>query len=141
MQHPSRSTRGFTLAELLVVMVILALLASLVFPQLFGKLESAEIKTAMVQLALVETALDNFRLDVHRYPTQAEGLKVLWEDPGNLERWKGPYLKKPLKEDPWGHPYVYKVPGPKKRPYDLLSLGLDGEPGGEDVNADISVWD
>lgn len=133
--------RGFTLIELLVVMVIIALLASLVAPKLFSKLGASKQKAAKAQIQMIETALDAFRLDVGRYPTTAEGLKVLWQDPGNIKGWDGPYLPKPVKADPWGNPYVYKSPGDNGKPYELKSLGADGKEGGTGENADISVWD
>ncbi len=136
-----RNKKGFTLIELLVVMVIIALLASLVAPKLFSKLGASKQKTAKAQIQMIETALDAFRLDVGRYPTTAEGLKVLWENPGNIKGWDGPYLPKPVKADPWGHPYVYKSPGDNGKPFDLKSLGADGKEGGEGENQDISVWD
>ncbi len=133
------NNKGFTLIELLVVMIIIGLLASLVAPKLFNKLESSKRKTAKAQIQMIETALDAFRLDVGRYPTTQEGLKVLWENPGNIKKWDGPYLPKPVKEDPWGNPYVYKSPG-EHGPYDLYSLGADGKPGGTGDNADITSW-
>jgi general secretion pathway protein G len=133
--------RGFTLIELLVVIVIIGLLSSLVAPKLFNKLSQAKVKTAKAQLSMISTALDAFKLDVGRYPTTKEGLKVLWENPGNIENWNGKYLPKPIKKDPWGHPYVYKQPGNNGEPYDLKSLGADGKEGGSGENKDISVWD
>jgi general secretion pathway protein G len=133
-------SRGFTLIELLVVIVIIGLLASLVAPKLFGKLEDAKVKTAKAQIAMISTALDAFKLDVGRYPTSQEGLKVLWENPGNIPNWHGKYLPKPITKDPWGHPYYYKSPGENGEPYDLKSFGADGKPGGEGENKDISVW-
>ncbi len=136
-----RKERGFTLIELLVVMVIIALLASLVAPKLFSKLGASKQKAAKAQIQMIETALDAFRIDVGRYPTTAEGLKVLWEDPGNIKGWDGPYLPKPVKSDPWGNPYVYKSPGENGKPFELKSLGADGKEGGTGENADISVWD
>ncbi len=134
-----KNNKGFTLIELLVVMIIIGLLASLVAPKLFNKLESSKRKTAKAQIQMIETALDAFRLDVGRYPTTQEGLKVLWKNPGNIKKWDGPYLPKPVKEDPWGNPYVYKSPG-EHGPYDLYSLGADGKPGGTGDNADITSW-
>ena len=100
--------KAFTLIEILIVITIIALMASLVAPKLFSKLESSKQKIAKTQIHLIENALDSFRLDVGRYPTTEEGLRVLWENPGNIEGWDGPYLPKPVKEDPWGHPYIYK---------------------------------
>lgn len=132
--------KAFTLIEILVVMVIIGLLASLVAPKLFSKLASSKQKVAKAQIHMIETALDAFKLDVGRYPTEDEGLKVLWENPG-IKGWDGPYLPKPVKSDPWGHPYIYKVPGKNGKPYELKSLGADGKEGGEGENRDISVWD
>ncbi len=141
MERRKRGEKGFTLIELLVVMVIIALLASLVAPKLFSKLGASKQKAAKAQIHMIETALDAFRLDVGRYPTTAEGLKVLWQDPGNIKGWDGPYLPKPVKADPWGNSYVYKSPGDNGKPYELKSLGADGKEGGTGENADISVWD
>ncbi len=132
--------KGFTLIEILIVMIIIGLLASLVAPKLFNKLEESKQKTAKAQIQMIETALDAFRLDVGRYPTTQEGLKVLWKNPGNIKNWDGPYLPKPIKTDPWGHPYIYKCPG-EHGPYDLYSLGADGKPGGTGENADITSWE
>jgi len=131
--------KGFTLIEILIVMIIIGLLASLVAPKLFNKLEFSKRKAAEAQIQMIETALDAFRLDVGRYPTTQEGLKVLWKNPGNIKNWNGPYLPKPIKDDPWGHPYIYKCPG-EHGPYDLYSLGADGKPGGTGDNADITSW-
>jgi general secretion pathway protein G len=135
-----RKRRGFTLIEILVVVAIIGLLASLVAPKLFNKLASSKRKIAKAQIELIGNALDAFRLDVGRYPTTEEGLKVLWKNPGNIPNWDGPYLPKPIKEDPWGHPYVYKSPG-EHGPYDLISYGADGKPGGTGENKDITSWE
>ena len=132
--------KAFTLVEILIVITIIALMASLVAPKLFSKLESSKQKIAKTQIHLIENALDSFRLDVGRYPTTEEGLRVLWENPGNIEGWDGPYLPKPVKEDPWGHPYIYKSPG-EHGEYDLYSLGADGKPGGKGENKDITSWE
>ena len=132
---------AFTLVELLVVIVIIALLSSLVAPKFFGKLDSAKVKTAYTQMQMLSQALDSFRLDVGRYPTTAEGLKVLWAKNSQIKNWDGPYLPKPVKEDPWGNPYHYKQPGKDGNPYDLYSLGSDGKEGGDDDAKDISVWE
>ena len=135
-----KEKKGFTLIEMLVVIIIIGLLASLVAPKLFNKLASSKQKVAKAQIEMVGTALDAFRLDVGRYPTTQEGLQVLWKDPGNIKKWDGPYLPKPIKEDPWGHPYIYKCPG-EHGPYDLYSLGADGKPGGTGENKDIVSWE
>jgi len=133
--------KAFTLIELLVVIVIIALLSSLVAPQLFGKLDNAKVKTTQAQMEIISSQLDSFKLDIGRYPTSEEGLKVLWDKNSDIDGWNGPYLKKPLKGDAWKKPYVYKFPGSNGNEYDLLSLGADGQVGGEDDKADISVWE
>lgn len=135
------NTKGFTLLEMLVVIVMIGLLASLVAPKLFHKLGKSKIKIAQAQIGLIETAADAFRLDVGRYPSEQEGLQILWIAPENLKMWDGPYLPKPPKADPWGTPFIYRSPGKNDRPYDILSLGGDGSEGGTGENADISVWD
>ncbi|MBX6424263.1 type II secretion system major pseudopilin GspG [Thermosulfurimonas sp. F29] len=136
--------RGFTLLELLVVLIILGLLAALVGPRVVGRLGKAKGEIARSQIALLEAALDQFRLDVGRYPTTEEGLRVLIEPPEDEEarsRWQGPYLKKrKIPVDPWGRPYHYRSPG-EHGEYDLWSYGADGQPGGEGENADITSWD
>ena len=131
--------RGFTLIELMIVIIIIGLLAGLVGPKLFGKLTQAKQKAAKAQIELFGTALDAFRLDVWRYPTTEEGLKALREKPSGVEEWKGPYLPKDIPLDPWGRPYLYKCPGDHGE-YDLLSYGLDGVEGGEGENQDIVSW-
>lgn len=131
--------RGFTLIEILVVMIIIGLLAALVGPKLFGKVSAAKLKAAKAQIELFGTALDALRLDVGRYPTTEEGLKALREKPSGMESWKGPYLPKEIPLDPWGRGYVYKSPG-EHGDYDLVSLGLDGVEGGEGENQDVVSW-
>ena len=135
-----KNKKGFTLIEILIVMVIIGLIASLVAPKLFNKLGESKQKTAKAQISMIETALDAFRLDVGRYPTTQEGLKILWDKSSNIPHWDGPYLPKPVKEDPWDHPYIYKCPG-EHGPYDLYSLGIDGKPGGTGENKDITSWE
>lgn len=131
--------RGFTLLELLVVMVIIGLLASYVGPKFFSQIGKSEIKAARAQIDALEKALDQYRLDVGRYPTTDQGLNALIERPSGEQRWSGPYLKKAVPLDPWGRPYVYRQPG-EHGEYDLLSLGKDGQPGGTGEAADITNW-
>ncbi|MCF8191987.1 MAG: type II secretion system major pseudopilin GspG [Burkholderiales bacterium] len=127
---------GFTLLELLVVVVIIGLLASFVAPRYFGQLGKSEVQVARAQIQAIADALDQFRLDVGRYPTTTEGLAALTQAlPGEV-RWRGPYLKKDAPADPWGRAYVYRAPG-ERGDYDLLSLGKDGRPGGEGEAADL----
>lgn len=135
-----RRQGGFSLIELLIVMVIIGLLASLVGPTLFKKVGGAKQKTAKAQIEMIGTALDSYRLDTGRYPSTEQGLVALVEQPEGEESWDGPYLKKSVPQDPWGHEYIYKQPGDHGE-YDLSSLGLDGEVGGEDENQDINSWE
>lgn len=130
------SSRGFTLIELLVVLVILTLLAGLVGPKVLDQLGGAKAKTARVQIGELEQAADLFKLDVGRYPTDAEGLRALAERPATASGWNGPYLKKGLPTDPWGNGYQYKFSGSNGNP-DIFSLGADGRPGGDGEAADI----
>jgi general secretion pathway protein G len=134
-----RRQRGFTLVEILVVVIILGLLVALVGPRLWGRVSGAKQKAAKAQIELFGTALDTFRLDVGRYPTAEEGLKALREKPSGAERWQGPYLSKEIPVDPWDNPYVYKCPG-EHGDYDLISYGLDKTEGGEGENQDIVSW-
>ena len=135
-----RNSDGFTLVELLVVMIIIGLLAALVGPRFIRQEEKAKIKATKAQIELLGTALDTFRLDVGRYPATEEGLEALRTKPGGLERWDGPYLKKDLPVDPWGKAYAYKSPG-EHGPFDIVSYGADGAPGGEGDNRDITSWE
>jgi len=138
MKTNSRNS-GITLIELLVVMVIIAMFATLVGQRLFRNVERARETAAKAQVSEFETVLDVFRLDVGRYPSTDEGLQALRVRPGNLEKWDGPYLKKDVPLDPWGHPYVYRNPG-QHGDYDLLALGADGQEGGEGQAADVVNW-
>ena len=135
-----RREEGFTLLELLIVLSILGLLATLVGPQLIGYLGRAKADTARLGIEQLRTSLDLFRLDVGRYPLQSEGLAALVERPGSAPNWRGPYLeKREAIVDPWGKPFVYVIPG-KHKTYDLYSLGADNTPGGEGENADLTNW-
>jgi general secretion pathway protein G len=130
---------GFTLLELLVVIVIIGLLAGLVAPRYFDQVSKSNTKIAKAQINALEKALDQYRLDVGGYPTTEQGLAALDTRPQNLEKWGGPYLKKTVPTDPWGAPYVYKSPG-EHGEYDLSSLGSDGQPGGTGEAADVTSW-
>ena len=134
-----RGGKGFTLVEILVVIIIIGLLAALVGPKLFGKVTGAKQKAAKAQIELFGTALDAFRLDVGRYPTTEEGLKALREIPSGVENWRGPYLPKEIPSDSWGRRYIYKCPG-EHGEYDIISYGADGVQGGEGENQDIVSW-
>ena len=131
-----RHSQGFTLIELLVVLVILTLLAGLVGPRVLDQLGGAKSKTAKIQINEIEQSLDLFKLDVGRYPSDAEGLRALVERPATAQGWTAPYLKKGLPNDPWGAAYLYKNPGRNGGP-DVFSLGADGKPGGDGENADV----
>ena len=135
-----RNDKGFTLAELMVVVVIIGLLAGIVLPKIFGHLGTAKENTAKSQIESIGAALDSFRLDIGRYPTTQEGLQALQTNPG-LDKWKGPYLKKEkIPKDPWDKDYVYQSPG-THGDYDMMSYGRDGSPGGEGEDKDIVSWE
>ena len=137
--------RGFTLIEIMVVVIILGLLAVLVAPRVIGKLAVAKDKAARAQIELLGTALDSYRLDNGSYPSSQQGLDALWAKPVTSpepRNWAGPYLKKRVPQDPWGNAYIYRSPGESNPDsYDLVSLGSDGSPGGEGENADIKSWE
>lgn len=128
---------GFTLLELLVVMVIIGLLVSYVGPRYFNQLGKSEVKAAKAQINAFQKALDVYRLDNGSYPDQQLGLNALLAAPQGATKWNGPYLQKAIPNDPWDHPYIYRIPG-EKAEYDLISYGADGRPGGTDENADIT---
>ena len=132
-----RFAKGFTLLELLVVLLILGLLAALVGPRMLGNVGKSEVKVARAQIVALETALENYRLDMGRYPTTEEGLQALEKPPSGDSRWSGPYLRKAVPADPWGHAYQYRFPG-EKGDFDLLSLGRDGRAGGSGEDADLT---
>lgn len=138
-KRPKNAMHGFTLLELLVVMVIIGLLAAYVGPKYFSQVGKSEVKMAQAQIDALEKALHQYRLDVGSYPTTEQGLAALITSPNNEPRWLGPYLSKAPPPDPWGRPYLYKYPGDQQE-FDLLSLGRDGQPGGEGEAADITNW-
>ncbi|VTU40523.1 PilD-dependent protein PddA [Variovorax sp. PBS-H4] len=137
--HPGSSSKGFTLLELLVVLVIVGLLAGIVGPRLFGNVSKSEITTAKAQIDVLGKALDQYRLDVGRYPSSQEGLAVLMRAAPGDSRWQGPYLRKEVPLDPWGMPYQYKFPSSRQADdFELYSFGPDKSPGGSGDNADIA---
>lgn len=131
---------GFTLLELLVVMVIIGLLAGYVGPKYFAQIGKSEVKTAKAQLDSLSKALDQYRLDNGHYPSNENGLTALNTAPADEEKWKGPYLQKKTPNDPWGKSYQYRYPG-EHGEYDLWSFGNDGVAGGNDEAADVSNWE
>jgi general secretion pathway protein G len=131
--------KGFTLLELLVVMVIIGLLAGYVGPKYFSQIGKSEIKVARAQIDAFDKALDQYRLDTGHYPNTSQGMNALMVKPANEPKWDGPYLKKALPSDPWGNAYQYRQPG-EHGEYDLYSYGKDGQAGGEGENADITNW-
>ena len=127
--------RGFTLLELLVVIVIIGLLAGYVAPRYFAQVGKSEVQAARAQIDALDKALDQYRLDTRRYPSTEQGLQALVERPAGEARWNGPYLRKAVPSDPWGNPYVYRNAGDG---VDILSYGRDGRPGGSELDADIA---
>ncbi len=137
--HSPRTTDGFTLLELLVVLVIIGLLVGYVAPRYFAQVGKSEVKVARAQIKSLEDALDQYRLDVGHYPSTQQSLSALNEQPSGESRWQGPYLRKALPNDPWGHPYQFRSPG-EHGEYDLWSFGRDGQAGGTGEDADIVSW-
>jgi general secretion pathway protein G len=134
-QRPA--TAGFTLVELLLVLVILALIGGLVLPGIIGKAEGAKVKAASSQISRLAMAVESYYLDTGTTP---ESLDLLVQDSGNVGGWNGPYVKTSSLKDPWGREYVYEYPG-EHGDFDIYSLGADGQPGGEGKNADINSWE
>lgn len=140
-RRPARS--GFTLIEIMVVIVVIAILATLVAPNIFQHVGAAKSATAKSQIEMLGTALDAYRLDNGHYPTTQQGLDALWQMPtiDPPTNWRGPYLRKPVPLDPWGAAYIYLSPGQvNPTGYDLLTYGADGKPGGTGEDADITSW-
>jgi general secretion pathway protein G len=135
----SPGTGGFTLLELLVVIVIIGLLAGYVAPRYFSQVGKSEVQVTRAQIDALEKALDQYRLDARHYPTTEQGLEALVTRPANEPSWDGPYLRKAVPKDPWGRPYLYRNPG-EKGEFDILSLGRDGKPGGTAEDADVGNW-
>ncbi len=136
---PVRLRRGFTLLELLVVMVIIGLLAAYVGPKYFSQVGKSEVKTVRAQIVGFEKALQQYRLDVGSLPSTEQGLQALMTKPANVAKWDGPYLEKALPADPWGQAYLYVAPGEHSE-FDISSTGRDGRPGGDGIDADVTNW-
>ncbi len=140
--HPTKDA-GYSLLEILIVLAIMGLLATLVAPRLFGQFDQAKVTAAKAQAKSLRLALDSFKLDTGRYPTEQEGLTVLIEAPQSGSNvWFGPYIDGELPNDPWGNSFIYQTPkldanGRELSPY-VISLGADNAPGGDGNNADIS---
>ena len=144
MSSTPEKSRGFTLIEMLVVITVIAILASLVTPMVFRNVGDAKVSAARAQVEVFGLALDAYRLDTDYYPSTAQGLEALRRQPAGApaaRNWRGPYLKKAVPLDPYGRPYVYRSPGESNpETYDLMSLGRDGVPGGTGEDADITSW-
>lgn len=138
-QSISSRAHGFTLLELLVVMVIIGLLAGYVGPKYFAQIGKSEVKAARAQIDALEKALETYRLDTGHYPGTEQGLNALMTQPAIEPKWQGPYLKKAVPPDPWGKPYIYKQPG-EHGEFDLFTYGKDGQPGGSGDAVDITNW-
>ena len=140
-RRSNRQSRGFTLIEIMVVVVILGILAATIIPQFIGTTDDAKVSAAKAHIAELESALERLNVHLDRYPSTDEGLKWLVEaPPGDASKWRGPYVKQ-VRPDPWGQPYQYRAPGTRHaNSFDLWSRGADGADGGEGKNADIGNW-
>jgi general secretion pathway protein G len=136
-----KRSAGFTLLEIMVVVIIIGVLAATIIPQFMGTTHDAKVSAAKADVSQLENALERFNLHMDRYPTMHEGLKVLVEAPaGEDKKWRGPYIKL-LRPDPWGNPYQYRVPGiHHATTFDVWSRGADGQDGGDGPNADVGNW-
>jgi general secretion pathway protein G len=139
-QQRRRTESGFTLLELLVVMVIIGLLAGFVAPRYFAQVGKSQVKAARAQIDALDKALEQYRIDVGHLPTTEQGLAALNAQPSGEQNWAGPYLKKDVPLDPWGNAYLYAEPGTHNNDYDLISLGKDGRAGGTGEAADLGNW-
>jgi general secretion pathway protein G len=137
---PARRAAGFTLLELLVVMVIIGLLAGIVAPRYFAQVGKSQVKVVKAQVDGLDKALEQYRIDVGHLPTNEQGLAALQIQPAGEQNWAGPYLKKEVPLDPWGNAYNYVLPGTHNNDYDLWSWGKDGKQGGTGEDADIGNW-
>lgn len=138
LQRSHRTRRAFTLIEMLVVILILAILAALIIPRLVGRTSDAKIAKAKSDIATLSSLLQQYRLDSDRYPTTEEGLNALRVRPSSARGWKGPYTTKDISLDPWNNPYVYQSPGPDGQDFLITCYGADGAPGGEGDAADVT---
>ena len=139
-QTRRRSNAGVTLIEMLVVVTIIALFATLVAPGMFKQGDKAKMVAARVQINNFEQALTQYKLNTGLFPTTEQGLEALRTKPSNVNQWEGPYLRKEIPMDPWGHAYVYKFPGEHGEEPDITCYGADGQAGGEGIAADIVSW-
>jgi general secretion pathway protein G len=140
MQRHSFLSKGFTLTELLIVLVIIGLLAALVGPVLYQRINPAKQSVARAQIENFMTALDSYFLDSGKFPNQQQGLAALRVRQEGDSKWNGPYLKKDIPSDPWGNPFVYRTPG-RNGGYEVISYGADGKEGGEGDNVDVNSWE
>src|ERR1700729_3093704 len=140
MNKRTRRQAGVTLIEMMVVVTIIALFAALVLPKMMHQADRARITAAHAQINAYLTALGSYKLDTGVFPTTDQGLQALRQKPEDVENWQGPYLQKEIENDPWGHAYVYRFPGEHGDEPDIVSLGGDGAPGGDGINADIVSW-
>jgi general secretion pathway protein G len=139
-ERKRRTQSGVTLIEMLVVVTIIALFAALVAPRMLGRADAARRTAARAQINSFMTALGAYKLDTSMFPSTEQGLNALRVRPENAPQWNGPYLPQDIPADPWGRPYLYKYPGDHGDEPDLVSLGSDGQPGGDGNNADILSW-